>query len=505
MQNQDTRLLFDRCVRNARCLLDSAKDLSHDDSRLHIAHHLTILALEEIGKGVIVLIHGEALTDKLGWLDDHVKKIFWALWSFALSKKSVSSSEIATLKHAARGMHEFRLRALYVDVAREKNEIVDRALLDSLLAITEARLSSEEIAHPAELTSDEKLILDWFLAHGDDPRVQSIMYSSESFDYLDSAQGNVRAWIKWIKDKHEYWEQFNLELAKKEMSRVPQEQDTKVPKWRIVVRLQALAHTMTQKVLVEWNKQKWHITLSGGSGQKELRVQIIFPKQIPLEHLWAVAFSDVMAFVAALNIGSRGMFWWYTPDFTTEFYESLYDVETNAPFKINASPSPAPVWDKTEPINKHDIINIQAVYIYIQNSQKHDPVIFHRYLRGLALLMKSDLFHPFAGDCIQEFYLALQAFFKQQGFWDGRTTFEDAVISKLNVPDDLNFRRLARLAESVTSNPAASQAITGSDAAMAKMYFDSIMIGCARDFLKETFGKQVDRGVHQAETKPAGA
>jgi hypothetical protein len=82
-----------------------------------------------------------ALIDKLGWLDDHVKKIFWALWSFALSKKSVSSTEIARLKDAARGMDELRLRALYVDVARGKNDVVDRALLENLLAITEARLS----------------------------------------------------------------------------------------------------------------------------------------------------------------------------------------------------------------------------------------------------------------------------------------------------------------------------------------------------------------------------
>jgi hypothetical protein len=94
------------------------------------------------------------------------------------------------------------------------------------------------------------------LAHGDDPRVQSVMYSGESFGYLDSGGGNVRAWIKWIKEKHEYLEQFNLELAKKEVSRVPQEQDALVRKWRLVVRLQALAHTMRPKVLAEWNKQK---------------------------------------------------------------------------------------------------------------------------------------------------------------------------------------------------------------------------------------------------------
>ena len=242
MQTEDIQLLFNRCIKNARSLLDSAKDLSQDDTRLHISHHLTVLALEEIGKGVIILIHPDALTDKLGWLDDHVKKIFWALWSFALSKKSVNSAEIAGLKDAARGIHEFRLRSLYVDVARDKNDVVDQAMLEKLLAITEARLFSEEIAKPAELTSDEKLILDWFLANAEEQRVQSVMYGSESLDYLDSVGGDIRAWVKWIKEKHEYLEQFNLELAKRELSRIPQEQDAVAPKWQLVVRLRT-CHT----------------------------------------------------------------------------------------------------------------------------------------------------------------------------------------------------------------------------------------------------------------------
>lgn len=501
MQKEDIQLLFDRCIKNARSLLDSAKDLSQDDARLHISHHLTVLALEEIGKGVIVLIHPDALTDKLGWLDDHVKKIFWALWSFALSKKSVNSAEIARLKDAARGIHEFRLSALYVDVARDKNDVVDRAMLEKLLAITEARLFSEEIAQPAELTSEEKLILDWFLAHAEEQRVQSVMYGSESLDYLDSVGGNIRAWVKWIKEKHEYLEQFNLELAKRELSRIPQEQDAVAPKWRLVVRLQALSHTMRPKILAEWNKQKWHIVLSGESGKKELRVEIVFPKQISLEHLWATTFSDAMAFVVALNIGSGGMFWWYAPEFTSQFYESLYDIENKAPFEMRAGPSPAPVWEKTEPISTHDIINIQAVYIYIRNPKQHDPAIFQHYIRGLALLMKSDFFYPFAATCIQEFYLALQAFFKEQGFWNGRTKFDEAVISRLNVPDDANFRRLAGFAENTISNPATSPAISGSDAATVKMYFDSIVTKCARDFLQNTFGKQFDKSGKQGESK----
>lgn len=54
--------------------------------------------------------------------------------------------------------------------------------------------------------------------------------------------------------------------------------------------------------------------------------------------------------------------------------------------------------------------------------------------------MKSDFFYPFGSTCIQEFYLAFQIFFKEQGFWDGKTKFEDAVISRLDVVDDPNFR-----------------------------------------------------------------
>jgi AbiV family abortive infection protein len=487
------KTLFDRCIKNARSLLDSAKELSHHQDRLHISHHLATLALEEIGKGVIVLIHHDALTDKLAWLDDHVKKIFWALWSFALSRKSVSSAEIAKLKDAARGIHEFRLQTLYVDVTGDQNEVVDPGKLQSLIEIAEERLRREEIAEPAELTKEERSILDWFLDNAQNERVQSVMYGMESFAYLDSVKGDTRAWVKWIKEKHEHLEKFNLELAKKELSGVPQKDGVAAPKWRLVVRLETTSHTMRPKVLAEWNRQKWHIALSGESGKKELRVEITFPKQIPLQQLWAVAISDVMAFVVALNVGSQGLFWWYTPEFTSKFYQSLYDIENKAPFEMEGSPSPAPVWGKTEPINSHDIVNVQAVYIYIRNPGQHNSAIFEHYLRGLALLMKSDFFYPFGSNCIQEFYLAFQAFFREQGFWDGETKFEDSVVSRLTIPDDSNFRRLAALAEKAINNPTDPQVITGSDAAMMKMYFDSAVTRCARDFLKDKFGTHVEK------------
>jgi AbiV family abortive infection protein len=493
MINEEIRPVFDRCIKNARSLLDSAKELSEHEDRLHISHHLTILALEEVGKAAIILVHSDALTDKLAWLDDHVKKIFWALWSFTLSRKSVSTAEITKLKDAARGMHESRLRTLYVDVTRDQNELVDPEQLKSLIRIAEARLTWEEIAEPADLTDEEKAVLDWFLGNAQNERVQWVMYGTESFAYLESVAGDVRAWIKWIKQKYEYLEQFNLELAEKELSRIPHQEDTDEPKWRIVVRLEAMSHTMRPKALAEWNKQKWPIVLDGESGKKDLRVEITFPKRIPLQHLWEAALSEVMAFVSALNIGSQGLFWWYAPKFTSKFYETLYDIENKAPFEMKGNPSPAPVWGRTEPLNSHDIVNIQAVYIYIRDSKRYDPTISERYFQGLALLMKSDFFYPFGWNCIQSFYLAFQAFYKQQGFWDGKTNFEDAVILRLDTAAHPQFRRVAALAENAIKSPAVAQTITGTDAAMMKMYFDSSLIRCARDFVKQRFGSHLQQ------------
>ena len=106
--------------------------------------------------------------------------------------------------------------------------------------------------------------------------------------------------------------------------------------------------------------------------------------------------------------------------------------------------------------------------------------------------MKSDCFYPFGPGSLQEFYLAFQMFCKEQGLWDGKARFEDAVISNGRVPDDPTFRRLAALAQNVINNPTAPAVVTGNDAAVMKMYFDSVLIKCARDFLRDRFGKHVE-------------
>src|SRR5213592_4631481 len=53
----------------------------------HLAYHFAVLALEEIGRGVLLVVRdsvgrtaddARALEDGM---EDHVRKLFWALWS----------------------------------------------------------------------------------------------------------------------------------------------------------------------------------------------------------------------------------------------------------------------------------------------------------------------------------------------------------------------------------------------------------------------------------------
>ena len=73
------------CLEHARELIDEAERLI--ESSPHLSFHLTTLALEEIGKSVQTFIELNRLPEPSGNTprflnrDDHVQKLFWALWS----------------------------------------------------------------------------------------------------------------------------------------------------------------------------------------------------------------------------------------------------------------------------------------------------------------------------------------------------------------------------------------------------------------------------------------
>jgi AbiV family abortive infection protein len=141
------------CFRNARDLLRAAKRLLEDEKLPNISFHLAVLALEEVGKAVLLgsrdvahAVDGETIfIDKR--LDDHVFKLFWALWTPSFARGNVSREEFESLRGLAKSMHEDRLGAMYVAPDREAGETslqeMDEQRVRQVMELTEARLGME--------------------------------------------------------------------------------------------------------------------------------------------------------------------------------------------------------------------------------------------------------------------------------------------------------------------------------------------------------------------------
>jgi len=95
------------CLKNAEDLVNSAKNLLGTNVD-HICYHLAALALEEIGKAELMQskFHLDKYRDTEEQYrpdtEDHVKKLFWAIWGMAWLTGKVSKEEIESGRGAAK-------------------------------------------------------------------------------------------------------------------------------------------------------------------------------------------------------------------------------------------------------------------------------------------------------------------------------------------------------------------------------------------------------------------
>jgi AbiV family abortive infection protein len=94
------------CFGNARDLLRAAKRVLDDEKLPNVAFHLTILALEEVGKAALLGARAIAhsVEDETVFIDnrlgDHVFKLFWAFWTPNFARGKVSKEDLESLRGA---------------------------------------------------------------------------------------------------------------------------------------------------------------------------------------------------------------------------------------------------------------------------------------------------------------------------------------------------------------------------------------------------------------------
>jgi AbiV family abortive infection protein len=187
-----------------------------------IAFHLGTLALEETGKASLLAI--SATSAALGReepsivttaLDDHVRKLFWALWGPSIQSERVTVEQIESLRGMARHIHETRLRGLYVDVSADgviaPETAVAPADAELLVGMAAARLDLEP-DHQLPTDPNRRDLQLWFIRATEDPERRNLIMGKRSLDRLAELR-SPSAWIQWLKQQFDEADARSKELS----------------------------------------------------------------------------------------------------------------------------------------------------------------------------------------------------------------------------------------------------------------------------------------------------
>ncbi len=428
------------CLLNAERLLDAARS-TRKPGQNHIAYHLAAVSLEEVGKAAMILarslrdfpLPGDQHVDEdrpklKDWVEDHERKLFWALWTPTFGEQKITAEQIRRFQSLATSIHELRLASLYVDASDPlaQREVSDRDL-DTILNLAQVRLDMEKSVQPRELDLSQRSLMTWFFQACEDPQMKMIVFSDRSFAKLAEFEGNPAKWMIWLREGFDETDRANQELAEKELNRTePGQEEGDKPKWQIKLRLKSSSHSIRPRPLTKWNHQINWIKLFPTKDKKEMLVQFTLPKRMHVQELWASGLQVSWIFLVAINVGTVGYFWWYLPTFVSKYYEEIVDIESKANLVVDRNPPLSVSWGH-QALKDPDLNNVGLVLAHLARVTPEQKQAYDQYFRALGLVAKSDLFCQFEPTILVQFYEALRAGLKAYGDWDGAPeTFEAA-------------------------------------------------------------------------------
>ena len=479
------------CIANADQLLTSAKDIRKPE-RKHIAYHLAALALEEIGKATMitmgtltpdVLLADEEHRSPADVIEDHEKKLFWALWTPAFTAGKMGVDEFRRHQDIARHIHETRLKTLYVDpTASRIVEPTDEAL-DSLMQLAESRLEMDRLKEIRELDDQSREEIEWFFEATESPQLKPIVFSAGSVKKLEELQGDAKKWVRWLRETIAAMERTSREIMEREMNRSkPQGKEAALPKWQVNIRLKSWSHSMRHKPLSAWNKKSdWIKFFPNTANKNEILVQFTLHKSIPVQLLWQSGMQLSSMIVLALNIGTVGFFWWYVPSFVSRYYEQILDLENKARVFIERSPELVIKWPN-QALKEAQLSTISLVLAHLMRIDQPKWAAYSKYLQALGMLAKNDIFGQLEHTIVVGFYDALRAAMIAYGDWDGNTATLEAAAER-NIAGALSdgqlggdLQRTLSLCAQLSNQRVADPKITLDEVAKIKVYCDLYLV-----------------------------
>jgi len=419
---EKVKLIIEVCHEHATCLLNASKTILENNDLPNIAYHLATLALEEIGKAEIVKLRPIELNkdEESTWgakqVDDHEKKIFWAIFNVYFGKEVITKEKIETFSNISQKIHTTRIKGLYVDTEEDNitlpKEKINKEEAKNLIELVEVTLEREKNSHIRTIPKGEDLeLLKWFLNISDDREKRKYITSIESQKKLIEL-GNAKEWFTWLKEQFDEAEDKSKKWAQEEISKVIC--DSELDKWKFRVRLFTNSHTVNQKNLNWFNGIHSKVKLYAvDKNINALDVEYILPKSVHVTHLYWSGWGSIRAFVTALNIGSMGYFWWYIPEQVSKYYNKLVDLEKGNDVIVERNPRLKIGWKKGK-LSENDLKNA-TICIGMMPSptevEKIEP--FNLYLTGLMFLSKNDIHFQFEIDAFRCFFNSFKEGIKQ--------------------------------------------------------------------------------------------
>jgi AbiV family abortive infection protein len=406
----------------------------------HLAFHLALLALEEIGKLEVILMgrvsseEDEAAYQKK-FLDDHVGKIFWAFWGPTFSRQMLDQQQIDWHQNLAKKLHEKRLRGLYVepddhDFIAPADHVSPKDARD-LIDLAKTRLEMQRDNKPADLSDEEKEHLAWFRAARYDQQKKDVILSGRSMKKLAELR-STSAWIKWLHEEDQKRDAELMALGEAEMGREVAEGDMDRPKWKFRIRLKTNSHLIRPKAIKAWSKMggpiQWFFVDKKKTDQ--LIVEFMLPKSVHASDLYEVGLAFAYRFIVALNIGSQGFFWFDLPTQTESFDESVEDVETRALLHVGRVPVRR-VNRTVEPLKESQVTWTGVAFGLLPNEGPQLEA-FRLYLGSLVYWAKTDIHSGFEVQAFHGFFSAFRTAMLLYRDWDGKVAFKDAATAVLS-------------------------------------------------------------------------
>ena len=445
------------CIANAAELIAGAQAMLEQSPTLpNISFHLSLLALEELGKADFYVAAQLNVNDKSdAWiqkkLEDHVFKINWALFSPYFDRTELDPKEFDRISKFAKDAHERRINSLYVDVIKGA-ELPSAGSTE--ISLAEARETLElAIGGLEHFSSKPSPDLDaqdelqrWFVETVNDPEGKKVLFSKTFVEKLRKCDGDFRGWAQWARLEFDRIKAESRKVLENELQRLHPEDSEPQPKWQIAIRIFCASHSVRAKELNLWNELIATPQLKF-SKPDEFIMEFTFDERTNIAELPHRSLAWSKVFVACLNVGTTGYFWYSLPDSEDQIIDSVVDL-TRPDLKIalDSKDRIKNMWSEESSPKKRLVLEqfgldlaAKCVIAYATLPDPEAEPIFAPYLYGLMMIGKNDIHLNTCSVAMAAFVDSMRSALAHFGEWNREpeeflssldTAFEEIVPDK---------------------------------------------------------------------------